>query len=163
MADHTAHHYSFIQYMQRTREYYRAQGFEKDYIWAEHTWTPFHRPDKPLSESIVTIVTTAVPNVDVPKPVRVAEHIPFDSTPERFETDELSWDKETTHTDDRQSYFPLEVLQSLVTEGRIADLAPRYHFVPTQYSHRLTTEEDAPAIVRACAEDKVDIALLVPI
>ncbi len=153
----------FIPYMERTRLYYRAQGFARDYKWAEHSSTPFHKLEKALPECNVTVVTTAVTHDDVPKPVRTAEHIPFEEVPDSFLTSELSWDKETTHTDDRQSYFPLEVLQKLVAEGVIGSIASRYHFVPTQYSHRLTSEEDAPAIARACIEDSVDIALLVPI
>ena len=83
--------------------------------------------------------------------------------PEHFDTSELAWDKDSTHTKDRQSYFPLEVLQQLAAEKMILDLAPRYHFVPTQYSHRATIEDDAPAISAACIEDQVDIALLVPL
>ena len=153
----------FIPYMQRTRLYYRAQGFASDYTWAHFDSTPFTRLLKPLSDCKVTVVTTAVTNTDVPKPLRAAEHIPFTETPERFETSELSWDKETTHTDDRQSYFPLEVLTSLCEQGVIGSLAPRYHFVPTQYSHRLTCDEDAPAVAAACLQDEVDIALLIPL
>ena len=153
----------FVEYMERTRLYYRAQGFEKDYVWAHFNETPFHKLSKPLSECKVTVVTTAVTHADVPKAVRAAESIPFSETPEVFRTSELAWDKVTTHTDDRQSFFPLEVLRQLVEEGRIGSLAERYHFVPTQYSHRATIAEDAPAITKACLEDEVDIALLIPL
>ncbi len=152
-----------IEYMERTRLYYRAQGFPKDYDWAHFDETPFHRTGKPLSECRITVVTTAVPEPEIPKPIRAASSHSFSNVPEHFDTSELSWDKETTHTDDRQSYFPVEVLNELAHEGMIKDLAPRFHFVPTQYSHRATTSEDAPAIVRACIEDEVDIALLVPL
>ena len=95
--------------------------------------------------------------------MRGAESHQVDDAPETFRTDELSWDKITTHTDDRQSFFPLEVLQSLETEGVIASLAPRYHFVPTEYSQRNTKENDAPIIRDACIADEVDIALLIPL
>ena len=152
-----------IDYIERTRQYYRAQGFEKDYVWAHHQDTPFTRLARPLAKCRVTIVTTAVSNPQIPKPTRAAESISFADLPERLDTSEVSWDKETTHTDDRRSYFPLEDLKKLAEEGVIGDLAPRYHFVPTQYSHRATTEEDAPAIAAACIEDEVDIAILVPL
>ncbi len=152
-----------VEYMERTRIYYRAQGFEKDYVWAHYEDSPFHQLEKPLSESRVTVVTTAVTHTNIPKAVRAAESISFNDVPDSFLTSELAWDKVTTHTDDRQSYFPLEVLNELVTAKFIGDIALRYHFVPTQYSHRATIEEDAPAVTRACLEDQVDIALLIPL
>jgi hypothetical protein len=116
-----------------------------------------------LAECRVAIVLTAVTNGDIPKNLRGAESHAIADVPEKFRTDELSWDKVTTHTDDRQSFFPLEVLQSLESERMIGSLAPRYHFVPTEYSQRNTRENDAPALVDACIEDEVDIALLIPL
>ncbi|MBO6556467.1 MAG: hypothetical protein JJ934_08760 [Pseudomonadales bacterium] len=153
----------FIPYMERTRLYYRAQGFTRDYVWATHDDTPFHTLKKPLNTCRVTLITTAVAHPEIPKPVRKAESIPFSEVPDSFLTDELSWDKETTHTDDRESYFPIESLTALIDDGVIGSLADRFHFIPTQYSHRATIDEDAPAIARACIEDDVDVALLVPI
>jgi len=108
-------------------------------------------------------VTTAVSHPEIPKPVRTAESIPFTETPEQFDTSELSWDKETTRTDDRQSYFPLEVLNKLAGQGIIKSVSRRFHFVPTQYSQRVTINDDAPSISKACREDEVDIALVIPL
>ena len=153
----------FVQYMERTRLFYRAQGFERDYVWAHFEDSPFHELTKPLSDCRVTVVTTAVSHPEIPKAIRAASSIPFEDLPEDLATDELAWDKESTHTNDRQSYFPVEVLQSLISEGQLGSLAPRYHFVPTQYSHRATIAEDAPAISKACIEDEVDIAILIPL
>jgi D-proline reductase (dithiol) PrdB len=153
----------FVLYMERTRLFYRAQGFEKDYAWAHFEATPFSKPEKRLEDCVVTIVTTAVAHPEIPKPIRKAESIPFTETPARFDTSELSWDKETTHTDDRQSYFPLEVLNKLADQGVIKSVSRRFHFVPTQYSHKVTSFDDAPSIANACREDEVDIALLIPL
>jgi len=94
---------------------------------------------------------------------RTARSIPIDRVPERFFTDDLSWDKVTTHTDDRGSYFPLDALVAMQRSGVIGRLAPRYHFVPTEYSQRQTIDSDAPAIREACIEDEVDVAILVPL
>jgi len=151
-----------IKYIDRTRQFYAAQDF-KPYNYAHHETTPFHRLKKPLSECRVAIVLTAVTNGEIPKNLRGAESHPLSDAPEKFRTDELSWDKVTTHTDDRQSFFPLEVLKSLASEGVIGSIAPRYHFVPTEYSQRNTRENDAPAIRDACLEDEVDIVLLIPL
>ena len=38
-------------YMERTRLYYRALGYEKDYIWASRDEIPFARLSKPLSKA----------------------------------------------------------------------------------------------------------------
>ena len=153
----------FVPYMERTRLFYRAQGFKKDYKWAHFETVPFSMPKKRLEDCIVTVVTTAVAHPQIPKPIRTAESIPFGEAPENFDTSELSWDKETTHTDDRQSYFPVEVLNTLASEGVIKSVTERFHFVPTQYSQNATINEDAPSIGKACQEDEVDIALLIPL
>ena len=88
---------------------------------------------------------------------------PMASPPERLFTDDLAWDKQATHTRDVESFLPIAGLQSFATEGRIHELAQRFHGVPTDYSQRRTTEEDAPEIARRCREDGVDAALLVPL
>ena len=50
-----------IPYMQRTRDYYAAIGYTTPYRWAHYTDAPFQPLTKPLSQSRVTIVTTAAP------------------------------------------------------------------------------------------------------
>ncbi|MBD3648231.1 MAG: hypothetical protein HUJ31_12450 [Pseudomonadales bacterium] len=153
-----------VGYMQRTRDFYRAQGFEQDYVWAHNAEIPFTKPAKPLSECTVTVVTTAVPDPGAaPKAIREAGSYEFARAPDAFDTSELAWDMETTHTKDRGSYFPLEALERLVSEGYIGKLSSRYHFVPTEYSQRLTLTKDAPATLKACQDDEVDVAILVPL
>ncbi len=153
-----------VNYMQRTRDYYRAQGFERDYVWAHNEDIPFSPLPRPLSSCVVTVVTTAVPNPGAAvKSLREAVSERFEETPAHFGTGDLAWDKDSTHTNDRGSYFPLEPLERLETEGYIGHLAPRFHFVPTEYSQRLTLTKDAPAIAAACREDEVDVATLVPL
>src|SRR5258708_17046990 len=50
-----------IPYMRRTREYYRAIGYTTPYRWAHHVNAPFQPLQKPLAQSRIAIVTTAVP------------------------------------------------------------------------------------------------------
>lgn len=154
-----------IRYMDRTRRYYEAQGFERPYQWAHFEDIPFQRPHKPLDQATLGIVTTAISGDDIAKPMigRSARAIPISDVPETFFTDDLSWDKVTTHTRDRGSFFPLDALVQLVEEGRIGRLASRYYFVPTEYSQRHTIEADAPATLKACIDDEVDVAILVPL
>jgi hypothetical protein len=57
---------------------------------------------------------------------------------------------------------PLAQLQLAVTAGRLGALTPRFHGSPTNRSHRVTGEKDAPELLRRCREDGADVALLVP-
>lgn len=155
----------YIQYMDRTRAYYEAQGFDRPYRWAHHDDVPFCPPRKSLAESRVALITTAIHPVDADAVMisRTAKSFPMAEVPARFHTDDLSWDKVTTHTEDRESYFPINALAELSEQGIIGEIAPRFHFVPTEYSQRHTIEADGPAIRQACIEDEVDVALLVPL
>ena len=98
-----------IKYMDRTRHYYRALGYTQDYIWATIDDVPFSQPAKPLSEMRVVLITTASPlNFDGVKRVWSAHVSP--PPPELF-TDNVAWDKETTHTNDRASFLPIEAAE----------------------------------------------------
>lgn len=170
MGDDTATaHRTFVSYIDRTREFYLAQGYENPYRWARFDEVPFTRPAKPLSECRVTVITTASPFHDRPPEdgvLRGAKQVwsgPTDATPERLYTDDLAWDKEATHTDDVESFVPIRSLRTLADAGRIGGLAARFHGVPTDYSQRRTIEQDAPEILGRCREDGVDVALLVPL
>ena len=50
-----------VEYIKRTRRYYRALGYETPYEWAHFESVPFSLPAKPVSESTVGIVSTAAP------------------------------------------------------------------------------------------------------
>lgn len=158
-----------VRYMERTRDYYRAQGFERPYVWSRYQDCPFTPLAKPLARSRATLIVTA--NELAPdgwqagerRPPRRVYSVDTDSPPEAFYTDDLSWHKEATHTRDLATYFPLVHLEALVAEGALGTLARRCHGVPTEYSHRRTLEQDAPEIVRRCREDGVDLAILVPL
>ena len=53
-------HDSPVPYMQRTREYYRAIGYDP-YRWAHYRDVPFTPLPKPLARSRVALITTAAP------------------------------------------------------------------------------------------------------
>ena len=152
-----------VPYMQRTRDYYRAQGYTNDYQWAQNSATPFCMPAKPLSECRVGIVTTAMPDTDLGRNNRKIHSTLVPPIPESMYTEELSWHKTVTHTDDVNSFIPLEQLMVLEDEGGIGSLAPRFHSVPTEYSQRTTLKYDAPEILARLREDEVDITILVPL
>jgi hypothetical protein len=70
---------------------------------------------------------------------------------------------ELLDTNDPETYLPLARLAEHAAAGRIGSLNPRFYGVPTDYSQRLTLEQDAPQIEAWMREDGVDIALLVPL
>ena len=152
-----------VPYMERTREYYRAQGYTRDYKWAHHTETPFHTPVKLVKNSRIAVITTAMPDTELGRKQRQIYSIPSRPLPEFMYTDELSWDKKATHTDDVASFLPLFQLKQFAAEKLIGSLARRYHCVPTDFSHRNTTLKDAPVILERCQQDQVDLAILVPL
>jgi D-proline reductase (dithiol) PrdB len=162
-------HRSFVSYIDRTREFYAAQGYADPYRWAHHTAVPFTKLTKPLADSRVVVVTTASPFIgqDAREGVLPASKQVWSGvaavTPDRLYTDDLAWDKESTHTNDVESFVPLGSLRALVAQGRIGSLAKRFHGVPTDYSQRRTLEVNAPEILTRCREDAADIALLVPL
>ena len=152
-----------VPYMERTRNYYRAQGYSTDYVWAHNTHTPFAPLTKPMSESRVGVVTTSMPDTAIGRTQRSIYSTLTPPIPESMYTEELSWHQAVTHTDDVNSYIPLEQLMLLENKGVIGSLAPRFHSVPTEYSQRRTMENDAPEILRRLREDEVDVAMLVPL
>lgn len=161
-----------VRYMERTRDYYRALGYTSDYRWAHFDDVPLMRLDKPLAECTVTLITTGrQPVAATPSgmreppepPPRVVTSFSSASPPVTLFTADLAWDKEATHTEDLDSYFPIHRLQEAAQRGRIGSVAERCHSAPTEYSQRKTRTEDAPEIYRRCREDRVDAALLVPL
>jgi D-proline reductase (dithiol) PrdB len=152
-----------VGYMERSRLYYQAHGYEKPYLWAHHDEVPFSPLGKPLRDCTATIVTTAMPDNSFTRELRSLQKGDMTQVPDSLYIDELAWDKDATHTDDLDSYFPIRRLTELVNEGKLGQLAQHYYCVPTSYSQRQTIELDAPGILKACLEENVDIALLVPL
>lgn len=161
-------HRIFVSYIDKSHDYYLAQGYNNPYRWAHHRDAPFCPLTRPLTELRIGLVTSAsiVQGEVEPEPFsvpRVVYSAPTEPPPECLYTMHRSWDKEATHTDDLDSYFPVHRLQEAVRAGRLGSLSRRFYGVPTEYSQRKTSEVDAPEILRLCREDGVDIAMLVPL
>ena len=74
----------------------------------------------------------------------------------------IAYDRVHTSADDSGTWFPLPQLWRLARERRIGAVGPRFFGAPTNRSHRVTIETDAPEILARCREDGVDAAVLVP-
>ena len=155
-----------IRYMERTRLYYRALGYQTDYVWATFADAPFVRLAKPLAEARIALVTTASPPGMTNRDARGVKHVwsgDVTPPPATLFTDNVSWDKESTHTNDRESYLPIEAASALAADGVFGALAPRFHGVPTEHSHRKTLSEDAPEVLARLRADGAEGAILCPL
>ena len=150
-------HRRALSYIDASREFYAAHGYEQPYQWAVHDDAPFQPLSVSLDTARVAVVTTSFPHgATTPKRVMA---VPSDPVPESLFTADLSWHKEATHTDDVDTFLPLH---SLRRSNRIGSLNNRFFCVPTEYSQR-ATRADAGQIEEWCREDDVDVVILVPL
>jgi hypothetical protein len=162
-----------IPYMARTRDYYAAIGYTTPYRWAHYAEAPFQPLTKPLAQSRVALITTAAPF----DPARGDQgpgakynggakfYTVYDGDTSRehdLRISHIAYDRVHTRADDSGTWFPLLQLRRLASERRIGELAPRFFGAPTNRSHRVTLDTDAPEILARCLADKVDVAVLVP-
>jgi hypothetical protein len=160
MPDHSGG--SPVPYMERTRNYYRALGYTKDYVWAQHAEVPFVRPAKPIGALTVGLICTAGPGDRSHRDAgnrRTVWSGLVASPPDAFDTD-VAWDRESTHVDDRETFLPIDAVRRLVADGALGALAPHFHTAPTDYSQHKTSAHDAPEILRRLRADAVDAAIL---
>jgi D-proline reductase (dithiol) PrdB len=162
-----------IPYMARTREYYAAIGYTTPYRWAHHVGAPFQSLRRPLAQSRVAIITTAAPfdpaKGDQGPGAKYNGGAKFysvydgdTSRPHDLRISHIAYDRAHTSAEDSGTWFPLPQLVKLARGGRIGEVAPRFFGAPTNRSHRVTIEIDAPEILARCAADSVDAAVLVP-
>jgi hypothetical protein len=162
-----------IPYMQRTRDYYVALGYGEPYRWAHFAEVPFTPLGRPLGQARLALITTAAPYQPeagdqgpgaaynaAAKFYRVYS-APTDHVPD-VRISHVGYDRAHTSAEDVGAYFPLARLQEAVAAGRLGGLTERFHGAPTNRSHRVTVETDAPELLRRCREDGADAALLVP-
>jgi D-proline reductase (dithiol) PrdB len=162
-----------IRYIDRSRAYYLALGYDNPYRWAHNRDVPFAPVTKPLVSSRVSLITTAAPfkpdagDQGPWAPYNAAAKftevysMPIDPPPD-LRISHVGYDRKHTSAEDINSYFPLERLKEAAVERRIGELNPRFYAVPTLRSQRLTNERDAPRILDLCREDGIDAAVLVP-
>ena len=161
-----------IPYMQRTRDYYQALGFDA-YRWAHFTDVPFTPLSRPLAQSRLALITTAAPyrpdagdqGPGAKYNAAAKFYAVYSDTTETMPDVRIShvgYDRVHTSADDPATWFPLARLQAAVKAGRLGALTPRFHGAPTNRSQRVTVQTDAPEILRRCREDGADVALLVP-
>jgi len=162
-----------IPYMQRTRDYYVALGYDNPYRWAHHEDVPFAPLAAPLARARVGLITTAAPfqpgvgDQGPGAPYNAAAKfyqvysVASDTEPD-LRISHVGYDRAHTSAKDINTYLPLARLKEAAAEGRIGALGPRVHGAPTNRSHRTTIESDAVELLRRCREDALDAVVLAP-
>jgi hypothetical protein len=167
-----APHDAPIPYLERIRDYYAALGYGAPYEWAHYAEVPFHRLARPLDVARVTLVTTAAPfqpdkgdqGPGAPYNAAAKFYAVYSGDTDRdhdLRISHVAIDRKHTSAEDPGTYFPLPALRQAAARGRIGEVAPRFHGLPTNRSHRTTLEVDCPELLARCQADAVDAALLV--
>lgn len=162
-----------VAYIQRTRAWYLALGYDTPYVWAHYAEVPFAPLRKPLAQSRVAVVTTAAPYQ--PDKGEQGPGAPYNAAAKFYRVYDgdtaidhdlriahVGIDRKHADMADSGCWFPLPALRRAAAAGRVGEVAPRFFGAPTNRSQRHTLEVDAPEIVAGCRADGVDVALLVP-
>lgn len=161
-----------VRYIERTRNYYAALGYATAYEWAHYSDVPFQPLRKPLSDCRVALITTAAPFM--PDKGDQGPGAAYNAAAKFFAVysgdaksdpdlriSHIAIDRKHTTAEDQGSYFPLAELRRSAEAHRIGSVAPRFHGVPTNRSHRTALTTDCPELVARCKSDGADAALLV--
>ena len=162
-----------VRYIERTRNYYLGLGYETPYVWAHYIDVPFTPLQKPLTQSILGLVTTAVP-FDINKgpqgpgaPYNAAAKF-YDPYSRSIDEDadlriaHVGIDRRNANMQDGNCWFPLDAAKRALARGRIQSLSKHFYGLPTNRSQRHTLEIDAPLILSKMRADHVDLAVLIP-
>jgi len=161
-----------IPYMERTRTYYSTLGYPA-YLWAHFDDVPFVRPQAPVAESKLALITTAAPYQ--PELGPQGARAPYNAAAKFFEVfttavtpppdlriSHLGYDRKHTSAEDSATFLPITALEQAVQDKRLGAVAEQLIGVPTNRSQRVTLEQDAPNALAAFQKLNADVALLVP-
>lgn len=162
-----------IRYIERTRSYYLGLGYDNPYVWAHYTNVPFTRLLKPLSQSVLGLITTAV-QFD-PSKGDQGPGAPYNAAAKFYEPYKnpinqkqdlriahVGIDRKNANMEESECWFPLTAARRVVEMGRLQMVSPNFYGLPTNRSQRHTLEIDAPIILKMLQADNVDVAILIP-
>lgn len=162
-----------IRYIERTRNYYLGLGYDNPYVWAHFIDVPFAPLKKPLNQSVLGLITTAV-SYDPAKGPQ-GPGAPYNAAAKFYQPYKKSIagdidlriahvgiDRKNANMADMNCWFPLEAAKRAVTTHRIKALPPYFYGLPTNRSQRHTLEIDAPIILEMLRANQIDVAILIP-
>lgn len=160
-----------IPYMHRIRTYYQTLGYGTPYRWAHYLEVPFADMVKPLAEASIGFVTTAAPYR--PEAGDQGPGAPYNSAAKFYTVysgdtsidhdvriSHVGIDRKHTTAEDPGTWFALPALRDAAHRGLIGRVAPRFHGLPTNRSHKTTLDVDCPDLVRRVKEDQADAVVL---
>ena len=128
---------------------------------------PFARPEKPLDDSRIALVTTG--GVHLPGQRRFdIDDFEGDCSYREIPTaaEDLTWTHAYYRPDegsDLDAVFPLKTLRGLVEDGLVGELGPRhFSFMGAIHNPTALVEVTAPEVARKLVEDDADAVLLTP-
>lgn len=162
-----------IRYMERTRSYYLGLGYDNPYVWAHYINVPFTRLQKPLDQSVLGLITTAVqfdPSKGPQGPgaaynAAAKFYEPYKSPinqKQDLRIAHVGIDRKNANMEESECWFPLTAARRVVEMGRLRMVSPNFYGLPTNRSQRHTLEIDAPIILEMLRADNVDVAVLIP-
>ncbi len=162
-----------IRYIERTRNYYHGLGYENPYVWAHYLEVPFTPLKKTLNQSVLGLVTTAVPfdpskgaqGPGAPYNAAAKFYEPFTRSIQEqadLRIAHVGVDRKNANMEDGNCWFPLEAAKRALAKGLIQSLSKNFYGLPTNRSQRHTLEIDAPLILSKMRADHVDVAVLIP-
>lgn len=162
-----------VRYIERTRSYYLGLGYETPYVWAHYLDTPFTPLKRPLNESILALITTAVPfdpakgpqGSGAPYNAAAKFYKPYAQLVEGdidLRIAHVGIDRLNANMEDSNCWLPMSAAKRAVTSGRIKSLSKHFYGLPTNRSQRHTIEIDAPIVFSQMQADSVDVAVLIP-
>ncbi len=162
-----------VRYIDRTRDYYLSQGYEKSYEWAQFDDVPFTPLAKPLAECKVGLLGTSEVavhfDVETEENPIVEDHfrgvysIPASTPTEKLYSRTLDYDRNATSLDDVNAFFPIDRLREAVVDGRVGAMPERVYGAYNNYSKRKVLEEEGPSALEMCRVDALDAVVIVPI
>ena len=162
-----------IRYIERTRSYYLGLGYDNPYIWAHYVNVPFTRLQKPLNQSVLGLITTAVQFDPSKGPqgqgaaynAAAKFYQPYKSPinqKQDLRIAHVGIDRKNANMEVIECWFPLAAARRVVEMGRLRMVSPNFYGLPTNRSQRHTLEIDAPIILEMLRADNVDVAVLIP-
>ncbi len=158
-----------IKYVEALNEYYGSMG-NPPYRWTVNETAPLHQPQKILSESRVSFLTSggisqcAMPafNPDARNDHRL-DAVENDTSSEDFQIHDSYYDHSDAESD-INCVFPIDRLREMEAAGEIGEIAPRLWsgFMGRIYNRTKLLEESAPRFIKELQNDEVDILVTGP-
>lgn len=162
-----------IRYIERTRSYYLGLGYDNPYVWAHYVKVPFTRLQKPLSQSVLGLITTAV-QFD-PSKGDQGPGAPYNAAAKFYEPYKnpinqkqdlriahVGIDRKNANMEESECWFPLAAARRVVEMGRLQMVSPNFYGLPDDvFTQILRGVQNSGALeyTQAAAKREADLAL----